>query len=171
MVDGGWWWYIMSHHMTRNSDHSICWCWVVIRWVLAAMQCTDIRHRLTNYCSCGGETVNVNIKEMISLIVWHCLFISFYNVYRQTLSLSLRDCSPPHLLLFLPITLYLYSNVIIFLLIETPTKANQAGVHPVLDLVDVDQIVQVWVSHPLLVLVKSDTNLKWEQNREHPGSG
>ena len=76
-----------------------------------------------------------------------------------------------HLLLFLPITIYLYCNLIIFILIETPTKPNKPGVHPVLDLVDVDQIVQVWVSHPLLVFVESDTDLKGEQNGEDSSSG
>ena len=123
------------------------------------MQCTTLYiHRLTYYCSCGGENVNVKEKEKISRIVSHCLFISFYNVYYVTVPQF--HSSTPHLLLFLPITIYLYGNLIIFILVETPTKANKAGVHPVLDLVDVDEIIQVRVAHPLLVPVKSDTNLK-----------
>ena len=133
------------------------------------MQCTTLYiTRLTNYRSCGGENVNVKEKEKISRIVSHCLFISFYNVYYVTVSQF--HSSTPHLLLFLPIAIYLYGNLIIFILVETPTKADEPRVHPVLDLVDVDEIIQVRVAHPLLVPVKSDTNLKGEKNREDSGS-
>ena len=67
-------------------------------------------------------------------------------------------------------SIYLYSNCFIFFIIETPPKANETWIHPVFDLMDVDQVVKVRVVHPPLVPVQSQTDLEGEENREDSGS-
>ena len=74
--------------------------------------------------------------------------------------------------LFLPsgIDVYIDGNCLIFLLVQTPSEPNKTGIYPVLDLVDVGQIVQVRVVHSPLVLEESQTNFNGEENREDSGT-